>query len=341
MPSEPKQQHYIPETYSKHFSNEDSCINIYDMWENCRTFCTSPKSAFKEKYLYSQPVHAAARFDNAIERLFSETIESDWDNAVKIITEKKPLSLDEINHFTEFLLSMRCRVPNALRAVISLLRDSVAKISDAVSPPMPEALVEIYRKTTGDTRGRVEMQALMNAGIIQINIDPHTALLSMPNIIKGMLPVMNRYNSPAFIHNETDVDFISSDNPVCYFKSGAPINKIIPYNVGYRDDFELILPITSRIALYIDSRKPAVEAHRPERSRQTIDRINEVVALFADRYIFSREANIETLASSYFDKGPVPDFERSIVGNGLVQRISYKVGQPSALSNTWEYPFRR
>ncbi|ESY72811.1 hypothetical protein X743_15080 [Mesorhizobium sp. LNHC252B00] len=185
------------------------------------------------------------------------------------------------------------------------------------------------------------MQDLMNAGIIQINIDPHTALLSMPNIIKGMLPVMSRYNVPVFIHNETAVDFISSDNPVCYFKSGTPISKIVPYNVGNFDDFELVFPITPRIALYLDTRKQTDALHREVRSRQTIDRINEVVSLFADRYIFSRRGDIETLASNYFDKGPVPDFERSIVGNGLVQRISYKIGQPSALSNAWEYPFRR
>ncbi|MER9998026.1 DUF4238 domain-containing protein [Mesorhizobium sp. M0051] len=31
MPPEPKQQHYIPETYSKHFSDGDGCIKIYDM----------------------------------------------------------------------------------------------------------------------------------------------------------------------------------------------------------------------------------------------------------------------------------------------------------------------
>ncbi|WP_206530434.1 DUF4238 domain-containing protein, partial [Mesorhizobium sp. M7A.F.Ca.CA.002.09.1.1] len=216
-----------------------------------------------------------------------------------------------------------------------------ARISDAVSPPVPEALLEIYRKTTGDVSSQIRMQDLINAGIIQINIDPHTALLSMPNIIRGMLPVMNRYNAPVFIHNETGVDFISSDNPVCYFKSGTPIGKIVPYSVGNFDDFELVFPITPRIAMYLDTRRQTDAMHREVRNRRAIDRINEVVALFADRYIFSQRGDIETLVSNFFDKGPVPDFERSIVGNGLVQRISYKIGQPSALSNAWEYPFRR
>ncbi len=341
MAPEPKQQHYIPETYSKHFSNEKGHITVYDTWENCRVFSTSPRAVFKEKYLYSQPVHAEERFDNAMERLFSDKIESGWDQSVRLITGKMELSRDDTSQFIEFLLSMRCRVPNALRAVMRLLRDSVGEVSDQISEPVPDHLVAAYRKVTGNLSNSVGMRDILDAGIVRVEIDPHTAILSMPNIIKGMSPIMDRFNVPTFLHNKTDIEFISSDNPVCYFLAGLPLDRIIPYDVKETDDFELIFPIAPRVAMCVDSRRGISAPHRDTHSRKTVTRINEVIALFADRYVFNRHGNIESLVSNYSNKGPVPDLDRSIVGDGFVQRVSYKIGQPSAFSNTWEYSFRR
>lgn len=341
MPSEPKQHHYIPETYSKHFSNEKGHITVYDTWDKCRVFSTSPRAVFKEKYLYSQPVHAESRFDNAMERLFSDTIESGWDQTVRLITEKKELSRNEISQFVEFLLSMRCRVPNALRSVMSLLRDTVTNASDMVAEPVPEILVANYNKVTGRNSNSVSMRDILEAGIIRAEVDPHTAILSMPHIVQGMYTIMNRFNAPTFLHNKTGVDFISSDNPVCYFLAGSHLDEIIPYDVKEPDDFELIFPISPQIALCVDSRRKIERQHRDTHSRNTITRINEIVALFADRYIFNRRGNIEDLVLKYSRVGPIPDFERSTVGDGVVYRIGYKFGQPSAFSNDWEYPFRR
>lgn len=341
MAPEPKQQHYIPETYSKHFSDEKGHITVYDTWENCRVFSTSPRAVFKEKYLYSQPVHAEARFDNAMERLFSDKIESGWHQTVRLIAQKKKLSSGEIAQFIEFLLSMRCRVPNALRAVMQLLRDSVAQVSDQISEPVPDALVTAYNKATGNLSNSIGMQDILDAGIVQIGIDPHTAILSMNHIIQGMSPIMDRLNVPTFLHNKTDVDFISSDNPVCYFLAGANLDCIVPYDVKKSDEFELIFPITPRVAMCVDSRRKTFAQHRDTFSRKTITRVNEVIALFADRYVFNRQGNIEALVSKYSGRGPVPDLDRSIVGDGFVHRIGYKIGQPSPFSNTWDYQFRR
>lgn len=185
------------------------------------------------------------------------------------------------------------------------------------------------------------MQDLIDANVVQVCIDPHTALLSMSYIIQSMSPVMDRVNAGVFLHNKTDLDFISSDNPVCYFRAGSHIDDVVPYAVDLLDEFELIFPLTSRIALCIDSRKREIETHRNTYSRKTVARINGVIALFAERYIFGCREDSKDLAISYSTRCPVPDFEKSIVGNGLVQRVGYKIGQPSALSNTWEYPFRR
>lgn len=341
MAPEPKQQHYIPETYSKHFSNEKGHITVYDTWDNCRVFSTSPKAVFKEKYLYSQPVHAEGRFDNAMERLFSDKIESGWDQTVRLICGKKELSRGEIAQFIEFLLSMRCRVPNALRAVMQLLRDSVVQVSGQISEPVPDVLLTAYRKATGNLSSSVGMQDILDSGIVKIGIDPHTAILSMHNIVQGMSSVMDRLKVPTFLHNKTDVDFISSDNPVCYFIAGAHLDQIIPYDVKKSDEFELIFPITPRVAMCVDSRRKTSTPHRDTYSSKTITRVNEVIALFADRYVFNRQGNIEVLVSKYSNRGPIPDLDRSIIGDGFVHRIGYKIGQPSAFSNTWDYPFHR
>lgn len=343
MPSpEPKQQHYIPETYSKRFSDEKGLVTVYDMRENCRIFRTTPKNVFKENYLYSQPVHAESRFDNAIERLFSDGIENNWTDVAESIAQKRPLSKLQVEQFFEFFLSMRCRVPNALQSVVRLLRQSVTKYSAEISEPVPEMLAKIYReKLQGLSPDLISMEDIINAGMVKVDVDPHTAILSMPYIVQGMLPVMGRVNAPSFLHNKTDIDFISSDNPVCYFRAGSKIDDIVPYDVKYTDEFELIFPITPRIAFYIDSRRPQTDLHTNTANETTVTRINEVISLFAERYIFSSGDDNIALAKSYSNRCPVPNFEKSIVGDGLVRHVGYEIGEPSALNNAWEYPFRR
>ncbi|MDB5447615.1 MAG: hypothetical protein JWQ97_2932, partial [Phenylobacterium sp.] len=69
----------------------------------------------------------------------------------------------------------------------------------------------------------------------------------------AMLKAMGRlYEAIGFevVHNETDDDFITSDNPVVYFDPDVPEADMLPYTVRPgAGRIEFLLPLTPRLLL--------------------------------------------------------------------------------------------
>jgi Protein of unknown function (DUF4238) len=103
--SDPKQHHYIPETYLENFCSEDRTLWLYDKWEN-RSFPSSPKKALKQHFYYAQPDHEQKAWNHNIENFFSEKVEKDWPSTVRLIQEG-PDSLRSLRHFYMFLYPAR------------------------------------------------------------------------------------------------------------------------------------------------------------------------------------------------------------------------------------------
>jgi hypothetical protein len=84
--SDPKQHHYIPETYLDNFCDEDGVLWLYDKWEG-RSFPGRPTKVLKEHLYYAQPDHERKIWNHNIENFFSEKIEKDWPSTVRLIQE--------------------------------------------------------------------------------------------------------------------------------------------------------------------------------------------------------------------------------------------------------------
>jgi hypothetical protein len=79
--NEPKQHHYVHESYLENFCDESGSIHVFDKRDKGSQFVSAPKKVLKQGYYYSQPVHSEERFDISLENLFSE-IETDWPSIV-------------------------------------------------------------------------------------------------------------------------------------------------------------------------------------------------------------------------------------------------------------------
>jgi hypothetical protein len=333
-----KQHHYIPITYSKNFTNTDGYIYIRDKWTGS-IFPSTPQKSLKQGYLYTQPVHAKNRLDNSIENFFSSAVESDWPKIVDDISNKKAITRQQWVNLIEFILSMRVRVPNTMKAVIWLLRELAIRVSDQEAPQPPLILVEIFKKNNPNHQGPITYRTLVESGILNINVDPHRAILSFDKLIRTNESVISLPNNPTFIHNKTNIDFISSDNPVASHISSRKIEEITPYSFDSKSEAETIFPITPRTVLLINKLNKQRSAHADTFSEKTVSQINKKIALYSDRYIFSSDADSLDKFSEYDNIAPVPVFKKSTVGDGIVYKIGYKFGEPLKIRNNWKYDF--
>lgn len=333
-----KQQHYIPKSYSKYFSNNDGYIYLRDMW-NGTCFPIRPIDALKQGYIYTQPVHAEKRFDNALENFFSTGVESTWPSVVEAIKSKQPLDNELWGELIQFMLSMRVRVPNTIKAVLLVLRAYVVSVGDQL--PLSEALTTLFRTLKPSFNGVPTFSNLINEKIINIPIDPHMALISFEKLIRSNRAVLSIWGNPKFLHNTTKTDFISSDNPFVSHIYRRKISEIIPYSYNDQENIEIIFPITSRILLLLNTRKSNDTQHYTVKNEATIHRINEKISLYSDRYIFGRDRRQLLSAPDFSTVAPVPREQGAIIKNGVVHDMEFTFGAPLRERAKWRYDFEK
>ncbi len=318
---------------------------VSDLWDNCRIFPRPPIDAFVAKYLYSQPVHAEERFDNAIEDYFSKTVETSWTPIFEKISQKGTIDQSDWFNIVQFTSSMITRVPLSLNATIELLRESVVRNTPDNLPPPPKVLEDAYRKVMGvsDDTNPINLQDMIEAKTVLLQIDPHCAITSMPKLIQSIeifKPGFS-FGVPQFLHNCTDKPFLSSDNPVCYFGGSRKAGHIKPYRIRNKKHFSFVFPLSSKLVMVNSSFLNKRGMHVDISDRGLISEVNRLTAMFSYRYIFGENSKMLTVGKKYNNLCPRPVYERSIVGDGEVFKIDYSFGKPKKLKNSWKYDFKR
>lgn len=343
MRPKPKQHHYIPQVYLKEFADRSGFVSVYDLWQHGRLVRTTPNNVLKEKDLYTQPVHADHRFDTSFETLFSK-IESKWPLLLPKIRNRVPMTEPERADLYEFVISMRVRVKNTLKAASRLLQEMAELGIGEADEPLPEDVLQFFRTAAPDLRpreGRANILAsdLIQAGLLEVAVDPHRALTALPYLVQSTMPVFARVGLLSFLHNKTNLDFITSDNPCIYFfrrESG----ELDPYSVSPTGDFEFYFPLTPRLAIRSATFSKRSVVHRDEHSSSVVGQLNLLVAQFADRYLISGSPIDADLASAFPDVCPVPDLSRSVaLPTGEVFSIAYQWGKPIRTFPKWDYGF--
>jgi hypothetical protein len=287
--SNPKQHHYIPETYLENFCDEDGALWVYDKWEG-RSFPSHPDSVLKQHMYYAQPDHKKKILNHNIEHFFSNNIETHWPATVRII-QNGPRALRELRNLYMFLYATRVRVPNCRKAVEYALQQQVRVFSGMIKDPK---FIENERKGIALINEHLNsnfqnMDEIYDAGVINITIDPHRSLLAMADLAKGFARVVLSMQFH-FIKNCTPIDFNCSDNPIVYFPAGQQLNACEPYQFRPNKPFEFIFPITKRHCLYHNSYYP-IDAQQivatETKDCDFVRRLNNFVGAFADRFVIS------------------------------------------------------
>lgn len=123
---------------------------------------------------------------------------------------------------------------------------------------------------------------------MQVSINPHESILAIPAMMQGFSALLNMIGVQV-VHNETNVPFLTSDNPVAYYDPDVPENRMRPYVISpHRKRIELFFPISPRLAIrgHSELRARGDFHHAALRSLPEVRRINRLIARFGYRFVF-------------------------------------------------------
>jgi hypothetical protein len=126
----------------------------------------------------------------------------------------------------------------------------------------------------------------------------------MPALMSGFGHVLDWLEFEV-VHNETDVSFLTSDNPVVVFDPTVREESVLPYQVRPPlGSIELLFPIDPDTVLR-GRTGPHALRHVTLTNRQSAKRINRFVARFGYRFVFSRDRAHEALIIKHAGTSPI------------------------------------
>ena len=236
----------------------------------------------------------------------------------------------------------RSRVPTTRKAIEACLRELVRQRANFPVSDMPEELLSALEKKNSTlarqvVAGTAQLADLLDDGFIHSAIDPHQSIQFLPKYVQSFAATVGRFRYRSFLHNATETGFISSDNPVVIYRKTSS-SLPIPYPWMASENFCAYFPITPNICFYYDSSERDQPYHRRIRSNKTVKKLNEIVCLFADRFLVARDKSDLDGLTSDMSLSPVPDLSNSSLEPGRLTKLSFQFGSPVSLE-PWKYDF--
>jgi len=290
-----RKHHFVPVGYLKHFADDNGFLNILRKGDRISSSKSKPSETGFRNYYYSQPLPEGGYEHNSLEDVFSK-FETDWPNTVEVLSSDRPAN-SVLKHLMAFIGLQRVRVP--------AFRDAIEQSMEAHA----RRNFELLRNTGELPFPPPDFPDI--ADHVQISVDPHRSIYAVI-LTKNMIGSILDSFGYVVIHNETAIDFITSDNPVCYFLAETSENNIVPYSWHHAREREFIFPVSPRVLIYGSSRdRERFRGRGLKRVRvrdlQKIIRLNRLVARFSYEVVFSRTKINPAFLEKFANASPVLD----------------------------------
>ncbi len=287
-----KRHHYIPKSYLKFFCNEEGKVLIYRKDEPEKPFAQSPDKFGFHKYYYSQPTPDGDKDHNSLENLFSDEVEGKWPTIAECLLKRQDVN-DSLEDIFKFIALQYVRVP-AVRDACEARRAAdvmaTARVLEKAGklPPMPKG---------------VELDQ------VEVSIDPHQSILAMVETLKRVGQVFDKIGIGA-LHNQTDLPFLTSDNPVIWFDPSVPESEMCPYNLHPDSEIVLLFPVSPNLIIYGHSSMHEKFAsfglqHSDIKKRSAVEMMNSQICRFAYAAVYAQESGQEHLIQKHAETSPV------------------------------------
>lgn len=288
-----KKHHYVPVSYLKAFCSEDEMLAVYRKDAPTEPFRKRPDDVAFHKYYYAQPLPDGDRDTNLLEDRFSE-LEGKWPPIVDALAAREIVN-DKLEDIFAFVALQRARVPAARDAAEQILAAAVMATARQLEaegkfPPPPKGLENLLDD-------------------VVVSIDPHQSIHAMPQIIRTMGQVFHRVGL-VVLHNQTDRDFITSDNPVIYFDPAISNEALRPYSLQPNGDVVLMMPVAPKLMFFGTSWDEARFAEHGIEHYAIVDRdkvatMNEKLVRFAYEAVYAGQEPDEGMIRAHAAQSPI------------------------------------
>lgn len=238
------------------------------------------------------------------------------------------LSLADHEVIFQFISMLNVRVPARRDAVEFILAEQLkatAKLLDESGrlPPRPTELEDLFDH-------------------VGMSVDPHQSIHAMADLMKGfgnLLAVLGFQ----ILHNDTDMSFITSDNPVLHFDPSVSEKEMKPYVVQLgHTPIELLFPIDSKHMLHGHTDLKPIPGqlnitYKSVNDPEMIMRFNRLVSRYAYEVVFANSTAHETVIKEYAHLSPVARVDIVSRPHGKLIISRYVFGQRRKKSK-WKHP---
>jgi Protein of unknown function (DUF4238) len=301
-----KRHHYVPKTYLEGFTDNQGFLWIGRKDDPGKPLKLKPENTAFSKYYYSQTLDNGDR-DNRMEDFFG-SIEAQWPALRSKLVQSEQVTPTDSGLLWQMLGSQRVRVPAARDMMEECLAHEVMialrQLDEAAElPPYPEDAPDIVDQ-------------------MRIAIDPQKSIEGMGQMMRAFKWLIGRVGFE-IVHNATNSNFVTSDNPVSIFDFSVPEKVMRPYVIAPDcQTIELLYPVNCRTL--IRGRSALAQRHSVKgpkhvrlKDESEVRRINRLTAKFAYKLLIASNAAHSGLLRAYADVSPV--LENSIGWKGGVQ----------------------
>ncbi|MEJ2802017.1 DUF4238 domain-containing protein [Comamonadaceae bacterium PP-2] len=300
-----KRHHYIPKAYLKAFCGSDGKLCVYRKDAPTEPLHQVPNATQFRKYYYSQPMPKGGQDNNSLEAVFS-TVETHWPEIVAKLHARANLN-DRLETILQFIALQRVRVPASRDAAEAVL-------AQAVKDTMKTMLAN----------GQLALPSGLEAlpDLAQVAIDPHRSIHSMVAMLKGMGELFSMLGFAA-VHNDTEMPFITSDNPVLWFDPSLPFEEQRPYTLQPNGPVYFVFPISPKLAIIGSQEyKEIFGAHGLLHSDvpdvALVLAINEQICRFAYEAVITQDDGWDDLIAAHAGVSPVHEAVAVPMARGMV-----------------------
>ena len=289
-----KRHHYVPKAYLKAFSDPQGKLRVYRKDDPTRPHHVVPDATQFRRYYYSQPKPDGGKDHNTLEGLFS-AVESQWPETVARLHRRENCN-DRLENIFNFMSLQRVRVPAARDATENVLRHSVHAALELLSaqgklPPPPAGFEDLLSR-------------------VHVTIDPHQSIHAMVTMLRGMATLWSILGIAA-VHNNTEVPFITSDNPVLWFDASLPFSQQRPYTIDPSgSDAFLAFPVGPKLAIigsqeYREAYGAHGLLHGDVPDAQFVEMVNAQTSRFAYEAVIAQSPGHERVIEEFASVSPV------------------------------------
>jgi hypothetical protein len=316
-----KRHHYVPKAYLKAFCDQNGKLRVYRKDDPTQPLHVVPDATQFRRYYYSQPTPDGGKDNNALEALFS-AVESEWPETVARLHRRENCN-DRLENIFNFMSLQRVRVPAARDATEDVLRHSVRATMETLKaqgklPPPPKGFQDLLSQ-------------------VQVTIDPHQSIHAMVTMLQGMATLWSMVGIAA-VHNNTEVPFITSDNPVLWFDPSLPFSEQRPYTIDSsgRDVF-LAFPVSPKLAIigsqtYKEGYGAHGLLHGDVLDDQLVEMLNAQTSRFAYEAVIAQSPGHEAVIEEFAGVSPVHEAVTIPVARGFatIHRMAFapRVAKP-------------